>query len=342
MTTEVSETCTGECLRRDFRQRSGGISGTANALLNPGFHGILNSRNLRDVSSIGSGRSDEGSLLKEHNGRGNVSPIRLSFDDTEDQPRVQTVVTGTVVNADLKKPFKEEVKTPLTRRIIEFAGPEFKMPADIMLYDGATDPEDHISRFSSAENSGEWPMPVWCRMFQQTLDGSARGWFENLPPGSIDGWAELRLQWIVETSFIGGVLEVMKISSFMDAHKCPELAKRFSDKVPKTVDEMMTRLDDFVSIEGKLNTDQRPLTKGDGEIGNAKGRDAGKDKIINMIRSWPDDKKRKSIERDKSWMKVPISFPPLSVEDVSDEPLIIEAVMEGYLVRIVYIDQGPH
>ncbi|GJT79469.1 reverse transcriptase domain-containing protein [Tanacetum coccineum] len=158
------------------------------------------------------------------------------------------------------------------------------MPANIRLYDGATDPEDHISRFSSAANLGEWPMHVWCRMFQQTLDGSARGWFKNLPPGSIDGWAELRLQfttrfltrracfkdpteitkivrkanetlvtfkerWIVETSFIAGVLEVMKISSFMDAHKCPKLAKRFSDKVPKAVDEMMTRLDDFVRSE---------------------------------------------------------------------------------------------
>ncbi|GKB22760.1 hypothetical protein Tco_0862161 [Tanacetum coccineum] len=71
------------------------------------------------------------SLLKERNRRGNVSPIGLSFDDTEDQSRVQTVVTGTVVDADLKKPFKEAVKTPLTRRIIEFAGPEFKMPANI-------------------------------------------------------------------------------------------------------------------------------------------------------------------------------------------------------------------
>ncbi|GKC19486.1 reverse transcriptase domain-containing protein [Tanacetum coccineum] len=59
-----------------------------------------------------------------------------------------------------------------------------------------------------------------------------------------------------------------------------------------------------------------------------------------MIRSWPDDKKRKSIERDESWMKVPILFPPLTVEDVSDEPLVIEAAMEGYLVRRVYIDQG--
>ncbi|GJV30963.1 reverse transcriptase domain-containing protein [Tanacetum coccineum] len=456
------------------------------------------------------------SLLNEHNGRGNVSPIRLSFDDTEDQPRVQTVITGTVVDAGLKKPFKEAVKTPLTRRIIEFAGLEFKMPTNIRLYDGATDPEDHISRFSSAANSGQWPMPVWCRMFQQTLDRSAKGWFENLPPGSIDRWTELRLQfttrfsrrracfkdpteitkimrkanetlvtfkerWIVETGFIAGVLEVMKISSFMDAHKCPELAKRFSDKVPKTVDEMMTRLDDFVRSEeafastelpkgemseaskkpigltsmredrfnrGGYGVDRRrnegrntfnardglvlyrvpapyqahrdqgsqhpksslsSLTKLPKEIlatepqlnlqpprpmqlppkkenqdrycdyhgekghytndcfqlrrqlemalesgklnhlikdvrqrgrGNAKGRDAGKDKIINMIRSWPDDKKRKSIERDESWMKVPISFPPLSVEDVSDEPLVIEAVMEGYLVRRVYIDQG--
>ncbi|GJS87466.1 hypothetical protein Tco_0770102 [Tanacetum coccineum] len=233
------------------------------------------------------------SLLKEHNGRGNVSPIRLSFDDMEDQPRVQTVVTGIVVDADMKKPFKEAVKTPLTRRIIEYAGPEYKMSANIRLYDGATDPEDHISRFSSAANSGEWPMPVWCRMFQQTLDGSARGLFENLPPGSIDGWAELRLQfttrfstrracfkdpteitkivrkanetlvtfkerWIVETGFIAGVPEVMKISSFMDAHKCPKLAKRFSDKVPKTVDEMMTRLDDFVRSEEAFASTELP------------------------------------------------------------------------------------
>ena len=91
---------------------------------------------------------------------------------------------------------------------------------------------------------------MWCRMFQQTLDGSARGWFENLLNRSIDGWEELRQQfttrfstrracfkdlteitkivrkanetlvafkerWIVEKGFITGIPEVMKISSFM-------------------------------------------------------------------------------------------------------------------------------
>ncbi|GJY95847.1 hypothetical protein Tco_0512208 [Tanacetum coccineum] len=190
----------------------------------------------------------------------------------------------------------------------------------------------------------------------------------------------------------------------MDAYKSPELAKRYSDKVPKTVDEMMTRLDDFVrskeafastelpkreaseaSIKSasSVNTredrfhrgmkEQAGLTTGTGwyriEIlasepqlnlqpprpvqlppkkenqdkyydyhgekrhctndcfqlrrqlemalesgklnhlikdvrqrgrGNAKGRDARKDKVINMIRSWPNDRKRKSVERDES------------------------------------------
>ncbi|GKD32355.1 reverse transcriptase domain-containing protein, partial [Tanacetum coccineum] len=73
--------------------------------------------------------------------------------------------------------------------------------------------------------------------------------------------------------------------------------------------------------------------------GNVKGRDAGKDKVINMIRSWPNDRKRKSVERDESWMKVSIVFPPLLIKDASDDPLIIEAVMEGYLVTFEgYLD----
>ncbi|GKD63735.1 hypothetical protein Tco_1305843 [Tanacetum coccineum] len=75
-----------------------------------------------------------------------------------------------MVDDDLKKPFKEALKMPLTRRIIKFAGLEYKMSANIKLYDGNADLEDHLSRFASAANSGEWHMPVWCGMFQQTLD----------------------------------------------------------------------------------------------------------------------------------------------------------------------------
>nr|GEU37273.1 reverse transcriptase domain-containing protein [Tanacetum cinerariifolium] len=65
-------------------------------------------------------------------------------------------------------------------------------------------------------------------------------------------------RWIVETCFITGVPEVMKISSFMDAYKFADLAKQYSDKVSKTVDEMMTRLDDFVRSEEAFASTELP------------------------------------------------------------------------------------
>ena len=50
----------------------------------------------------------------------------------------------------------------------------------------------------------------------------------------------------------------MHISSFMNSHKCIELAKRFSDKVPLTVKEMMTRVDDFVRSEEAYKNTELP------------------------------------------------------------------------------------
>ncbi|GJZ77474.1 reverse transcriptase domain-containing protein [Tanacetum coccineum] len=127
-------------------------------------------------------------------------------------------------------------------------------------------------------------MPEWCRMFQQTLDGPARGWFDRMPNGCIDNWANLRERfverfalrrrcnkdpievskifrnaneilpnfkerWTEKMRYIQGVPEVMQISAFMNNSKCPELARRFADQVPQTVTEMMKRVDDFVKSE---------------------------------------------------------------------------------------------
>nr|GEV10216.1 reverse transcriptase domain-containing protein [Tanacetum cinerariifolium] len=92
---------------------------------------------------------------------------------------------------DLSKPFKELLKCPFTRRIIEFSSQGHRMPANVKIYDGTGNPEDHISRFTRIRNRGEWPIPEWCRMFQQTLDGKARAWFNKLPLGSIENWGDL-------------------------------------------------------------------------------------------------------------------------------------------------------
>nr|GEX08483.1 putative reverse transcriptase domain-containing protein [Tanacetum cinerariifolium] len=39
---------------------------------------------------------------------------------------------------------------------------------------GSKDQEDHQGIFSAAAEQEEWPMPVWCMMFCQTLSGAAR------------------------------------------------------------------------------------------------------------------------------------------------------------------------
>ncbi|GJW45536.1 reverse transcriptase domain-containing protein [Tanacetum coccineum] len=185
---------------------------------------------------------------------------------------------------DLQKPYKEVLKSPFSRRIIEFSAPNHQTLTNLKIYDGSTDADDHITRFVGAANQGEWEMLVWCRMFQQTLDGLARGWFNRMPNGCIDNWTDLREafverfalrrkcckdptevsrivrkanetlhdfkeRWTEERSYIPDFPTVMQISSFMSNSTCPELARRFSDQVPKTVTEMMKRVDDFVKSE---------------------------------------------------------------------------------------------
>ncbi|GJY69037.1 reverse transcriptase domain-containing protein [Tanacetum coccineum] len=135
------------------------------------------------------------------------------------------------------------------------------------------DPEDHLSIFSAAAEQEEWPMPVWCKMFRQTLSGSARNWFDSLAPKSLDGFEELSNKFLeefsqqkrydkdpteihgikrkpneglqafmnrfkAESAHIKGVPSVLRISTFMHGHGHPELAKKLNDKIPKTVDKI--------------------------------------------------------------------------------------------------------
>ncbi|GJX80057.1 hypothetical protein Tco_0328206 [Tanacetum coccineum] len=227
-------------------------------------------------------------LIKQHNEQSGalIQPIRLSFDDEERSGKGKGV-DGRFKDEqdeDLRKPYKEILKSPFTRRIIEFSAPSHRMPTNLKLYDGSTDPDDHVTRFVGSANLGEWEMPVLCRMFQQTLDGPARGWFDRLPNRCVDNLVDLREfflerfalrrkcckdltevsriirranemlpdfkeRWTKEMSYIPDVREVMQISAFMSNSKYPELARQFSDQVPKTVTEMMRRVDNFVKSD---------------------------------------------------------------------------------------------
>ncbi|GKB60669.1 ALP1-like protein [Tanacetum coccineum] len=179
-------------------------------------------------------------LIKDHNKKNTVDPLRLNFELEDTNADCSTIVKGkTAGDADLRKPFKEALRTPITRKIIEFAGPEYKMPTNIKLYDGTTDLEDHLNRineWSELREAFAARYSVRKACFKEPHEITKIVWKANESLTAFKG------RWTVETWFILGVPQVMKISSFMDSFKCHELVKRYSDKVPQTVEEMTVRL----------------------------------------------------------------------------------------------------
>ncbi|GJS21267.1 reverse transcriptase domain-containing protein [Tanacetum coccineum] len=134
-----------------------------------------------------------------------------------------------------------------------------------------------FSIFSAAAEQEEWLMPIWWKMFCQTLGGAARNWFDDLDPKSVDSFEELSQNFLEEfsqqkryakdpieiygikrrqneglqalmdrfkseSSHIKGVPPVLRISAFMHGHGHPKLAKKLNDKIPKMVDKMFERV----------------------------------------------------------------------------------------------------
>nr|GEY85282.1 reverse transcriptase domain-containing protein [Tanacetum cinerariifolium] len=102
-------------------------------------------------------------------------------------------------------------------------------------------------------------------LFRNPRDSSSVGFRSSSKLSFDDVEDRTRVRTVVTGKEIGDVdmkrrfkEAVMKISSFMDAHKCPELAKRYSDKVAKTMDEMMTRLDKFVKSKEAFTSTELP------------------------------------------------------------------------------------
>nr|GEW18356.1 reverse transcriptase domain-containing protein [Tanacetum cinerariifolium] len=94
---------------------------------------------------------------------------------------------------DLKKPWMCEEENPFTPRIRNFeSSRKIRMPNNVKTYDGTEDPEDHVKVFQAAAQVERWAMPTWCHMFNSTLIGAARVWFDELPPESIDGYKDLK------------------------------------------------------------------------------------------------------------------------------------------------------
>ncbi|GJY83283.1 hypothetical protein Tco_0496659 [Tanacetum coccineum] len=93
---------------------------------------------------------------------------------------------SSVEDDDLSQPWVCAETDPFTSRIRHFDFPKTRMPSHVKTYNGSEDPEDHLKIFQAAAKTERWAMPTWCHMFNSTLTGNARVWFDDLPPESID------------------------------------------------------------------------------------------------------------------------------------------------------------
>nr|GEX10670.1 reverse transcriptase domain-containing protein [Tanacetum cinerariifolium] len=186
---------------------------------------------------------------------------------------------------DLTKPWTCEEVNPFTPRIRNFeSSQKTRIPNNIKTYDGTGDPEDHVKVFQAAAQMERWAMPTWCHMFNSTLIGAARVWFDELPPESIDGYKDMKSAFLsyfmqqkkyvkdpveihnikqrdgetledfmkrfkIETGRMKGAPECMRISGFMHGINNPELTKCLNEHVPKTMEEMMIATTAFIRGE---------------------------------------------------------------------------------------------
>ncbi|GJR50744.1 reverse transcriptase domain-containing protein [Tanacetum coccineum] len=132
-------------------------------------------------------------------------------------------------------------------------------------------------------------------MFNSTLTGNARVWFDDLSPESIDSYDDLKKAFLenylqqkkcikdpikihnikqhkgestedfvkrykLESRDVKGVPECMRISGFVHGITNPELIKRLQDKIPKTVDEMMRDTTSFLRGDVAASNHERKKT----------------------------------------------------------------------------------
>nr|GEY27940.1 reverse transcriptase domain-containing protein [Tanacetum cinerariifolium] len=149
---------------------------------------------------------------------------------------------------DLASPWSCEEVDPFTPRIRNFkSSRKTRMPNNAKTYDGTGDPKDHVKIFQAAAQVERWAMLTWCHMFNSTLIGTARIWFDELPPESIDGYKDLKATFLAyfmqQKKYVKDPVEIHNIKK-KDGETIEDFMERF-----KTVEEMMIATAAFIRGE---------------------------------------------------------------------------------------------
>nr|GEU59888.1 reverse transcriptase domain-containing protein [Tanacetum cinerariifolium] len=176
-------------------------------------------------------------------GKESKSPLsRVSESDTIDEGHWKTRAKRRepADEEDLSVPWTCEDVDPFTPRICNFkSSRKTRISNNVKTYEGTGDPEDHLKIFQAAAQVERWPMPTRCHMFNSTLIGAVRVWFDELPPESIDGYKGLKAAFLSyfmqQKKYVKDPVEIHNIK-----HRDRETIKEFMERKFKPPPPMVT------------------------------------------------------------------------------------------------------
>ncbi|GFY90439.1 hypothetical protein Acr_07g0006360 [Actinidia rufa] len=101
--------------------------------------------------------------------------------------RGEALTEGATPGHEINRQIHHSRKRVLRTRISS----KFKLPTQLGIYEGKTDPMDHLDSYKSLMSLQGCSDEVMCKAFSATLKGPARSWFRKLSPGTVDSFGEL-------------------------------------------------------------------------------------------------------------------------------------------------------
>nr|GEV22768.1 reverse transcriptase domain-containing protein [Tanacetum cinerariifolium] len=277
---------------------------------------------------------------------------------------------------DLTRPWMCEEEDPFTPRIRNFKSScRTRMPNNVKTYDRTGVSEDHVKIFQAAAQVERRAMPTWCHMFNLTLIGVARVWFDELPLESVDSYKYLKasfvayfmqqkkyvkdlveihnikqkdgetiedfMEWFkLETGRMKGPPECMRIFEFTHEVNNLKLRKRLNEHVPKTMEETMITTTAFI---------QREVVATRKKKGHSTDECMQlKKQIEELVRTGKLSKQIKEIKHGRDQSKArkketPAKDKPAAIYMIQsgvEGPLVIEAEIGGHMIHCMYVDGG--
>nr|GEU33276.1 hypothetical protein [Tanacetum cinerariifolium] len=144
-----------------------------------------------------------------------------------------------------------------------------RMRNNVKTYDGTGDPEDHVKIFQAASQVERWAMHTWCHMFNSTLIGAARVWFDELPPESVDSYKDIKAAllayFIQQKKYVKDPVEIHNIKQ-KDGETIEDFMERFKVETGRmkgplnTMEEMMITTTAFMRGEAAATSKKKGHT----------------------------------------------------------------------------------